>query len=105
MSQASYIIICAGRGEVEAAKDMPEEAMSAAMNCAARLVAHVELSHPEPSPEIETAISAIATHQHAMMEALPLVKRSYAEELITEMFRLLDNLESAAKQFIYGGSR
>jgi hypothetical protein len=102
MSQANYIIICAGRGEVEAAKDMPEEAISAAMNCAARLVSHVTVVNAcyqtELGSDAESTITAISRQQHKMMDAIPTAGKGDAETLIADMFRLLDLLERQLKE-------
>lgn len=92
MSQANYILICSGRGDILAA-DAPAEKVVAAMRCAAQFTAFNQLIRPHKMEALRDDVSAVSKLQHEMMEALPNVGRPYAEELIEKMFAQLDALE------------
>jgi len=100
MSQANYILICNGRGDVAIAKT-PEDTAAAAMNCAANLVSFMELryaSHTLP-PEVPGIVEQISHTQHAMMEMLQTgVKKAEAKQIVETMFQFLDQLEDALKE-------
>lgn len=65
----------------------------AAMDCAAAVVCYVNLAHADKITSAEEEIKAISHQQHAMMDALPDVKKSKAKTLVADMFALLDALE------------
>jgi hypothetical protein len=85
-SKAPYIIICAGRIDLAAAKNGIER-IQAASRAAANLVTYYgdKLTFEDTAP--------ISTVQHAMMEELQTRRRLDVDDLVDEMFVLLDALE------------
>lgn len=93
MSKANYIIICDGRINVLSTND-PVEKIRYASDCAARLVSHVELVGTLSEPDAEV----ISNLQHAMMDALPSIKKPEVDVMVADMFKLLDALEDKSAQ-------
>jgi adenosylmethionine-8-amino-7-oxononanoate aminotransferase len=86
MSTASYIIICAGRIELAAARNGTEQ-IKAASGAAMNLVTYYgdKLSDADTKP--------ISQLQHAMMDRLTERGLQGSDDLVDEMFALLDALE------------
>ena len=87
-SKAAYIIICDGRIGVAVARD-PLGRIQAASNCAAALVTYygdrLGLADTEP----------ISNLQHEMMELATGKQRKNPDEMVAQMFTLLDELEDS----------
>lgn len=90
MSQANYIIICEGRINVLSTDD-PVAKIRYASSCAADLVKHIESTHPDGLPQVDS--QAISDLQHSMMNVLPGIKKPEANAMVRDMFTLLDALE------------
>lgn len=87
-SRAPYVIICNGRIDLLTAQT-PRDRVKAASHAARDLVMY----YGDSLTEKDTA--PISTLQHAMMDALEANETRKAEEMVDEMFTLLDGLEKS----------